>query len=187
MERGKKMVLLAHCLLNINAKVVGLAKTQAGSAALVAELMKRGYGIIQLPCPEQLICGGKRWGQVKEQLAHAHFRQSCRRLLEPLVQQVEDYAFHGYQIAGVIGIDGSPSCGVHFTCRGEWGGELTSPSYPPENLATLRYVSEPGVMMEELKEMFVAAHLTIPFFAVDEDAQQEDVDVEYIFGEEFLK
>lgn len=173
-KRGKKIILLAHCLLNINTKVEGLAQEPAGSIKLVMALMQRGYGLMQLPCPEHWVCGCKRWGQVKEQLSHPHFRESCRRLLTPLVQQLEDFAAHGYHIAGVIGIDGSPSCGVNYTCSGNWGGELAHSAYPPQNLQSLHMIPEPGVMIEELQRMLAAAHLQVPFLAVKEEEQQQE-------------
>ena len=172
MDRGRKIVLLAHCLLNVNTKVEGLAHTQAGSVELITELLQRGYGLMQLRCTEQWVCGIKRWGQVKEQLSHPHYRECCQRLLQPLVQQLEDFAVHGYHLAGVIGIDGSPTCGVNYTCSGNWGGELAHTSFPPQNLETLHTIPEAGVMMEELQKMLAAARLNIPFLAVKEDDQQ---------------
>jgi predicted secreted protein len=174
MERSKKIVLLAHCLLNINSKVVGLAYSEAGSVTLVTELMKHGYGIIQLPCVEQFVCGCQRWGQVKEQLSHPHYRQSCRQLLQPVLQQIQDFTATGYHIAGIIGIDGSPSCGVNITCSGKWGGELASLLSLPEKLVTLLPTHEKGVMMEELQKMLLDCNLTIPFLAVEEEKQQEN-------------
>jgi len=174
MERSKKIVLISHCLLNVNAKVIGLAHSEAGSITLVTELLKRGYGIIQLPCVEQFVCGCQRWGQVKEQLAHPHYRQTCRQLLLPVVQQIQDFTASGYHVSGVIGIDGSPSCGVNSTCSGKWGGELSALFSVPQVLDTLRPTAEMGVMMEELHEMLLDCNLTIPFMAVEEERQQGD-------------
>lgn len=57
MKREKKIVLIAHCILNVNAKVEGIATSKAGVTELITELMKQGYGIIQLPCVEQDMCG----------------------------------------------------------------------------------------------------------------------------------
>ena len=62
--------MLAHCILNTNAKVEGLAGVSGGCTELVGLLLEKGYGIIQLPCVEQDMCGILRWGQVEEQLNH---------------------------------------------------------------------------------------------------------------------
>ena len=168
MKRAKKIVLLAHCLLNVNAKVEGIATVAGGCQKLVTELLAAGYGIIQLPCVEQHCCGIRRWGQVKEQLAFPSFRQRCRELLQPIVEQVQDFAQHGYEIAGVIGLNGSPSCAVNTTCSGNWYGEIGDGYGLPEKIATLRPLQEPGVMMEELAVMLEQAGLKVKFLAVNE-------------------
>ena len=124
MKRAKKMVLLAHCILNVNAKVMEIATVSAGCTKLVSSLLEQGYGIIQLPCMEQHCCGSNRWGQVSEQLNFPSFRRQCRELLTPVVDQVEDFCHNDYQVAAVVGLDGSPACGVNRTCTGPWGGEL---------------------------------------------------------------
>ena len=66
MNREKKIVLAAHCLLNVNAKVYGIANAKGGSN-LIGELIAKGYGIIQLPCVEMAMYGSQRWGIVYEQ------------------------------------------------------------------------------------------------------------------------
>ncbi len=55
-NRAGKLVLLSHCLLNVNAKVYGLAKYEGALAGLTGFLVEEGFGIIQLPCPE-MGCG----------------------------------------------------------------------------------------------------------------------------------
>lgn len=47
MKRERKLVLLSHCILNVNAKVEGIATSKSGITELVTSLMNRGYGIIQ--------------------------------------------------------------------------------------------------------------------------------------------
>ena len=56
MKRGRKIVAVAHCILNVNAKVYGIAQCPAGATDLINLLMDNGYGIIQLPCIEQAMC-----------------------------------------------------------------------------------------------------------------------------------
>jgi predicted secreted protein len=50
MLRDKKIVLLSHCFLNVNAKVYGLANYQGALEDLIRFLLAEGFGLIQLPC-----------------------------------------------------------------------------------------------------------------------------------------
>ena len=176
MKRAGKVVLLAHCILNVNAKVDGLATVPAGCTALVSRLLDEGYGIIQLPCMEQLCCGISRWGQVKEQLDFPAFRRRCAQLLEPIVDQTEDFIRNGYRVCGVIGLDGSPSCGVNETCSGRWGGEIGDGYGLEEKIPTLHPVSGSGVMMEVLRMQLAERGLSLPFLAVNETDPDRDAD-----------
>lgn len=170
------MVLMSHCLLNVNAKVHGIATVSAGSIKLITHILEEGYGIIQLPCVEQSVCGIRRWGQVKEQLDHPHFKEACRIQLTPILHQVIDFLNNGYEIAGVIGLDGSPSCGVNFTCSGNWGGEMGEAYGISEKIKTFGEVSEAGVMMEVFKEMLEEQHINLKFVAVNEATPDECIE-----------
>ena len=176
MKRAGKIVLLAHCILNVNAKVSGIATVPAGCAHLVGKLLDEGYGIIQLPCMEQLCCGISRWGQVKDQLDFPAFRRRCAQVLEPILDQTEDFVHCGYRVCGVIGLDGSPSCGVNKTCSGRWGGEIGNEYGLEEKIPTLHSVCGSGVMMEVLRAQLTERGLSLPFLAVNETDPDVDAD-----------
>lgn len=162
------MVLLAHCLLNINAKVYGIATEPAGCMKIISGLLENGYGIIQLPCVEQSCFGIKRWGQVKEQINFPGFRAKSHELLKPIVGQVLDFHQNGYEISAVIGLDGSPSCGINYTCTGNWGGEIGDGYDIQSKIDSLDKLSEYGVMMEVLKEMLDEIGIVTKYLSVDE-------------------
>ncbi len=61
MKRSKKIVLLGHCILNVNSKVEGLAQYENNSLELLEYLIENKFGIIQLPCPEAGFYGMRRW------------------------------------------------------------------------------------------------------------------------------
>lgn len=168
LKRGKKIVLLSHCILNANSKVEGLSEYEGIIPSVVELLLERGVGVIQLPCPELLCCGIKRWGQVKEQYDNFHFRQECRKMLMPIISQVSDYMSAGYSVLGVVGIDGSPSCGVEITCSGDWKGELSGNPELDRTIGTLKMVGGKGVFMEELSKLLEEHGISLPFTAVDE-------------------
>lgn len=67
MERNRKLVVVCHCILNCNSKS-RRAFYFEGTHSIVSKLIEEGYGIIQLPCPEMIMYGIKRWGHTKNNL-----------------------------------------------------------------------------------------------------------------------
>ena len=181
MNRNKKILILSHCILNVNAKVYGLANYEGCLSQLIEPLIKKGFGFLQLPCPEMMTCGVNRWGQVKEQYETSFFKQQYKKMLVPIINQLLDYKNNGYIINGVIGIDGSPSCGVNKTCRGDWGGEITNFLNLDEKLNSLKNVDESGVFMEVFFKLLQKNDLKLSFFALDEE--NPTASVQYILKE----
>lgn len=175
MKRKKKIVLVSHCILNVNAKVNEIAYCEAGVTDFVTALMNAGFGIIQLPCLEMDMCGANRWGQVEAQLNHPHFEARCRELLTPILYQVKNYAQNGYQVAAVIGLNGSPTCGVDFTCTGDWSGEIGEGFHITEKAKTCRKKDAPGVMMRILSELLSDYHLDLPFYSLNEENPADSI------------
>jgi predicted secreted protein len=128
--RSRKLVLVAHCILNQNAISDGTADYPGADAGLVQHLLGAGVGILQLPCPE-LTClgldrGDRRGGErpvleentrIREAMGHAAPTRVLAQLVEQVVFQVEEYRKYGFTVLGLIGIDRSPSCGVNTTSR----------------------------------------------------------------------
>ena len=167
-QRGKKIVLLAHCIINANAKVHGLGNYSSMVLDLITLLHEHDIGVIQLPCPEMSTYGVKRWGHVREQFDTPFFREQCRKIAGPIVDQLRDYARNGYAVIGVVGVDGSPSCGVFKSCSGDWGGEIAEYQDLLERISSVVYVDKPGIFMEELRDLLNKNNIVVPFTAVDE-------------------
>jgi len=168
-NRGKKIVFLSHCILNANAKVEGLAAYPGAAGELITYLMDQGVGMLQLPCPEVDVLGVQRWGHVKNQLSHPFFIECCEKMLAPVVRQVEMYRNGGYQLIGVVGIDGSPCCGVKKTCASEkWAGDFLDPELTWKKVADLAWVKKPGIFMETFQKMLAGKHADLDFFSLDE-------------------
>ena len=165
MKRSKKLVLLAHCILNVNSKVVGLAQYAGALEDLVCGHIRCGSGLIQLPCPETTFLGLKRWGMTREQYDTPFYRSHCRNILQPYIQQIEDYLANGYSVEEIVGVDGSPSCGVNLTCAGYCGGEMDDAARQFENL---REISGRGIMMEVLVELLAEKGIAARFSAISE-------------------
>jgi hypothetical protein len=93
---------------------------------------REGIGICQMPCPEQRAWGGVR----KRHLAGLYGRRTLRwhpvrrvvlavatlwttivyrRLAGRVAGEVADYLRSGFQVVEIVGVGGSPSCGVRTT------------------------------------------------------------------------
>lgn len=154
--------------MNSNSKVEGLAEYEGVLDDVVTLLIREGIGIIQLPCPEIRSCGMRRWGMVKEQYDTPFYRDHCQKLFYPQLQQIEEYLSNGYEIIGIIGMDGSPSCGVRKTCSADWKGELSNNPNLQSMIGGLKMVEGSGVFIEEIETMLKSRDIHMDFSAVDE-------------------
>lgn len=176
MKRSRKIILVSHCILNSNSKVEGLSEYAGVFYEVVNLINDSGIGIIQLPCPEMLMYGIKRWGHVKEQFDTPYYREKCRKIIQPIISQVKDYQNNDYDIIGVLGVDGSPSCGVNKTCSGNWGGELYNNEHVINKINNITQINESGVFIEGLKSGFKENNIEIPFIAIDENNITSNID-----------
>jgi predicted secreted protein len=128
-NRSKKVIILAHCILNQNAKIDRCAHYPGPVPELVEILLRSGAGLIQLPCPELLLLGLDRGcgdrsqtvsiaaedTRVACEMNSAEKRAACLELARPILAQVRDYQKNGFRVLGLLGINGSPTCGVEST------------------------------------------------------------------------
>lgn len=123
MQRSKKILLMSHCILNQNTVIKEEARAQGAIPSAVEWAMNEGYGFLQLPCPEFTFLGLDRPSMTYEQYNTSNYRKHCRNILKPVLSQAEDYVKNGYEIAGLLGIQSSPSCDP---IRGIFMEELTA-------------------------------------------------------------
>ena len=123
--------VVAHCLLNPHTRVKGL-----GPLGFRPE-----PPLIQLPCPEALYLGLDRWAVTRNQLEVPEFRRFCGSLIVRYADMIELLASKGASIK-IVGVAGSPCCGVFTTSDGYQGGRVQE---SPD-----RHVTGMGVFMEEL-------------------------------------
>ena len=112
MHRKKKILIVAHCILNQNSVVHPLARAKGAYTAIVEKILKEEIGIIQLPCPELLHLGEDRPPTTKEEYDTPKFRELCKTLLLNPIIQIKEYRHHGYEILGILGINESPTCSL---------------------------------------------------------------------------
>lgn len=174
--RSGKIFIVAHCVLNVNSKVEGLDPYSSMMREIVEILSDRGYGIIQLPCPELLLYGINRWGHAREQFDTPAFRKNCRRIFKPVLEQITVYLNSGYTIGGIIGIDGSPSCGVNMTWSApEWKGNM-NPDTVCGLLAKGSLRKGSGIFIEEIRSMLERENIDLKFYGIDEENPSESYD-----------
>lgn len=157
--RGRRVVVLAHCHLNANTKVKGLAEYGGVRTDVLEDVLASGAGIVQLPCPEATHLGMKRWGMTVEQYDTPAYRRHCRGLLSPVIDTLTALASDDCVIERVVGVEGSPSCGVSLTCAGYDGGELALLGELPHACDT----AGTGVFMQEFKALLAEAGLDVMF------------------------
>lgn len=163
----KSILIVSHCFLNTAAKCRGYRNEAIRAEedlrrSLLHRAVDGGVQLLQLPCPELMLYGLDRWGHTRDQFDNPFFRQRCRELLEPVLLQLQAYAAaEDVKLLGVLGIDGSPSCGVKYTCTGPWGGDFGGRDVSGV-LAQARTAPGPGVLMEVLREELDRLGLALP-------------------------
>ena len=191
-ERGKKIAVVSHCLLNENTRYQGGAFRSGSVAEIVAELQRLGVGMHQMPCPEQ-----RAWGGVlRRQMLRAYgskgtvmylFRKPAlmlfvwytkavyRRLARSVIKDIEDYARSGFDVVGIVGVGASPSCGVNTTLDLRRSLEAVAarpvesidrPTFNREVVVACR-VSGEGLYVRTLRRQLEAKGLDVPFLEHD--------------------
>ncbi len=158
--KKKRIVVVSHCVLNTASKVVyynstAMTEEEIDRKKFLTWAIKEDIHLIQLPCPEFNMYGSNRWGHTKEQFDNPFFIDNCRKMLQPFILQMKEYTKETdkFEVLGIIGIDGSPSCGVNITCSGQWGGEFSGLNDINEVIERVNVKSEKGVFMEVLEGM----------------------------------
>lgn len=155
-RRGRRIVFLAHCFLNANTRFPGGCAFSGATEPLIQVLLDSGVGIVQMPCPEFLCMGLEKhlYGEMPEKELRDCFRAQAKTVID----QAEEYLANGYEIAGIIGMNPSPSCGVEIT-KGK--GTMLGVNRDTSE------VEDSGVFIEELKlEALDRGLIDLPFFGV---------------------
>jgi len=127
-KRGKKVVLVSHCILNQNTKLDRCAHYSGAISEVVQLLLEKGIGIIQMPCPEMFRLGLDRQvalstdptiesedTRIAKIMIDKKSQEICERMAEDVLYQIEEYINNDFEVIGLIGINGSPTCGIETT------------------------------------------------------------------------
>jgi predicted secreted protein len=169
-RRGKRVLLVAHCILNQNAKIDRCAHYPGAMREAAECLVASGVGIVQMPCPELLCLGLDRQADPKapatveseDTRVAARMREPeavscCDGIAEQVAHQVREYRRHGFEVTGILGINGSPTCGVETN----WTGDREAPG--------------PGVFIEALQDALRRDGAELPMCGIKASRPVESV------------
>ncbi|MDD2370964.1 MAG: hypothetical protein PHQ32_03065 [Firmicutes bacterium] len=140
------IAFISHCLLNNLSKVEFFENK---NKELITFLLENNIDLVQMPCPEYTLYGGRRFGQVKEQYDTPFFRKHCKEISISIMEQIDEYLRNGHKVIGVLAIKGSPTCGYLHTVSGpSWQGEIKDQG--DKLLKDAHLVEGSGVYIEEL-------------------------------------
>lgn len=168
MNRSKKIAIISHCIINQNSVVKGEYKNMNIFFPFIKKLFENNIGILQLPCPETECYGLRRWGHVKEQFDNCGYRQYIEKVINSFLEIMKEYLNNGYEIIGIYGIAGSPSCGVNLTCSANWEGEISSYKDKEDIISRVKMINESGIFMEMFKSILDKNKINIPFYDIDD-------------------
>lgn len=176
------VAFVAHCLLNQNSKVGDAAHCKGVYSPVVDVLRAKGWRIEQMPCPELTFAGLNRFWMVKEQYDTPAYRRHCRDLAALVARMIELQIQGGNDIV-LIGVEGSPSLGIHITSSDPGRGGMPKPP-------TLYEDQQPGegIFVEELRKELTCRNISFPRAAAETvDLPGHDVVVQRIQLERALE
>jgi predicted secreted protein len=113
-KKNRKIVLIAQCLVNPYCRVHVLGQNFPLSQELMNYLMRHRVGVIQYSCPEMTAMGLMRNPQGRQQYDNIFFRNHCRELLAVPMLMVREFMRNNYRLTCFIGLENSPTCGIHW-------------------------------------------------------------------------
>ncbi|MEM3545911.1 MAG: 2-thiouracil desulfurase family protein [Candidatus Bathyarchaeia archaeon] len=156
------LVVVAHCVLNQATRWFWNNESGAWTEGFISDFLEKlkmmGVGLYQLPCPEFSLLGNPRRPMTRDEYeVLPGFVDHCRTLAKNTLRDLKAFKELSTKpkivILAIIGIEGSPSCGVEFTSR-----KITNTS--------VRLTGR-GIFMEILEELMSIEGMNIPFFGLD--------------------
>jgi predicted secreted protein len=145
-QRSGKIVVVAHCILNVHSLEDDLAIYPGLEEEVIKLLMEKGVSLYQLPCPEIELSGIFRKALPKESYEHPKIRKIYRQLADKIADNLKWYVKKDYKIIAVIGAEASPSCGIELV--GRWKENVEGKKEFPGDI---EFIPGMGVFMEEFK------------------------------------
>lgn len=171
--RSKRVVFIAHCLLNQNSISDGTAVYPAAFKSIIDFFLNADIGIVQMPCPEFCCLGLDRGNingayssitlentRIRREMKKCNADKTLSLLVDHVMQQIFEYHEYGFEIAAIIGVNRSPSCGIE-----------TTSDYDME-------IDGMGLFMEKIFERLSLKKISIPMIGVK---SIDDIDKKFDF------
>ena len=154
-----RVIFVSHCILNQSTRARwqgGGARRDTGACREVVDLlMAEEVGVVQMDCPEFSLFGNPRPPMTKEGYDTPGFREACEEIAGRACDMMDAFREAGpeaVEVVAVLGLEGSPSCGVGRTPRILDGEGVDA--------------SEPGLLMEALMEEMRERGIEAPFLGI---------------------
>ena len=160
-KKDKKIVLVAQCLINPYCRVHILGQNFPLSKQLFDFFLEYKIGVVQYPCPETTAMGLMRNPQGRQQYDNTFFRNHCKELLKVPILMVKEFMKNNYRLIAFVGLENSPTCGVHWGKHKVNKYQTESPipvDNPQPNQTFLK-----GIMAEMIEEDLTKDNIIIPF------------------------
>jgi predicted secreted protein len=157
----RKIILIAQCLVNPYCRVHLLGQNFDLSHELMDYLMHERVGIVQYPCPETTAMGLMRNPQGRQQYDNIFFREHCKELLKIPMLMVREFIENKYRLTCFIGLENSPTCGIHWG-RHKVNRYMTESPNPVDTPGPDDPVLM-GIMAEILSEELAEDDIRVPF------------------------
>ena len=160
--RSMKVVFVAHCALNQNARHVDCADFPAMFETMLEGLRSMNLGIVQMFCPEFTGIGLARdWPKetIRESLEDPVPNARLQVKVDEIIYQIKEYQRQNVHVVGILGKNGSPSCGVE------------------ERVFESGYTAGEGVFIRMMREALEKEKMTdIGIKGLDDHRQEEAVE-----------
>ena len=148
MQRSRKIVFVAHPVLNQNSTPQGKGYAPGPIKEVMEILGEAGVGIVQLPCIETEHFGLDRKPKMKEDLDNKSYRAACKKMAQEIIKNIINYKEKKYSVVGILGLEFSPTYAVHQLENGH------------------RNTPGKGILMEEIEMEMNKKRMQIPLIGV---------------------
>lgn len=159
MKRSKKIIFAVHCLLNQNARAQTVAKCPGLVLEFIKFCHKNNYGIVPIDCPQIMFEPLIRDPETKEHYDNKVSRDISKKVIKKMIKEIKLYQKNNYQICGIYGVEGSPTCGAIKTHIRDKKGKSTS-------------INEAGIFFEELNQELKKNNISIKIYDWDIQAKK---------------
>ena len=162
-NKTRYFIIVSHCLLNPTTRVHLLGKRFDLSRKIIDYFLDKHISIIQLPCPEFTAMGYLRNPQGRQQYDNIFFKKHCRKELQSYVDMVSELRNNNNTPLCYIGIQGSPTCSVHWSKHkvNKYNTESMMPDLNGEKVEETY-----GVMTAVLDDMLKEQNINVPYLEV---------------------